>query len=91
MMQGEIRGDGDMTIQLFQDVVLVKTLEAENLRQGDLAVLIDWVAHPAGGEDGAILELFNALGESIRTVVVPASAIAPITANLIPTVRKLAA
>ena len=80
-----------MNIELFQDVVLIKGVPSENLQMGDVAVLVDYVSHPRGGEEGAVLEIFNALGESIQTVVVPVSVIAPVTANLMPTVRQLAA
>jgi len=70
---------------------MVESIEAESLRRGDMAVVVDFVPHPTGGEEGAVLELFNVLGESIRTVIVPVSTIAPVTANLIPTARQLAA
>jgi len=80
-----------MNIELFQDVVLIKGVPSENLQMWDVAVLVDYVSHPRGGEEGAVLEIFNALGESIQTVVVPVSVIAPVTANLMPTVRQLAA
>ena len=42
------------------------------------------------GEAGAILEVFNVLGESIDVVTVPVSAIAPLTADQIPAVRTRA-
>jgi hypothetical protein len=39
-------------------------------------------------EDGYILEVFNAVGETINVIDVPASAVAPITAEYIPAVRR---
>ena len=77
--------------ELFQEVVLVRDVESEHLESGDLAMLVDYVTHPQGLQDGAVLEIFNALGESIGVAVVPLSAISPLTANLLPTVRRLAA
>ena len=47
------------------------------------------ISHPSNGEMGAILEVFNALGESISVVTVPISAIKPLQANEIFTVRSL--
>ena len=31
----------------------------DNLYKGDIATLINYVPHPEGGEEGAILEVFN--------------------------------
>lgn len=41
------------------------------------------------GEEGAILEIFNVLGDSIAVVPVPISAIAPLRADYVPSVRLL--
>ena len=32
-------------------------------KEGDVAVVVDYLAHPAGEEEGAILESFDAAGE----------------------------
>ena len=52
--------------------------------------LIDFVPHPSGGETGCVLEVFNALGESIAVVAVPLSAVEPLAADEIFAVRRLA-
>jgi hypothetical protein len=69
-----------MKPELYDEVALTRDLPAEKLTQGDVAVLIDYVPHPTGGEEGAVLEIFNAIGESIAVVTVPGSAIAPLRA-----------
>lgn len=79
-----------MQLELYQTVALTKDVTAENLRKGDVATLVDIVPHPVGGERGAVLELFNAVGESIRVAVVPLSAIAPLRSDQMPAVRSLA-
>jgi hypothetical protein len=79
-----------MKPQLYQRVVLTKDLPKENLRKGDLAWLVDYVPHPDDGEEGAVLELFNVMGDSIAVVTVPVSAIADLTANLVPVARPRA-
>lgn len=76
-------------LELYKEVALTKDIPTENLRKGDVATLVDIVPHPADGEDGAVLELFNAIGESIAVTVVPLSAIAPLRPDQIPTVRQL--
>jgi len=79
-----------MTFQLYHQVVLVCDVPEAQLLTGDVAVLVDWVSHPADGEQGAVLEVFNALGESLDVVIVPVSAIASLGADQMPTVRRRA-
>ena len=50
-----------MKIDLYQEIALNRDFPEHNLHQGDVATLIDYVPHPANGEEGAILEVFNAL------------------------------
>ncbi len=76
-------------LELYKEVALVRDMPTENLWKGDVAVLVDIVPHPSGGDEGAVLELFNALGESIGVSVVPLSAIAPLRSDQMPTVRQL--
>ncbi|GIK64834.1 MAG: hypothetical protein BroJett018_26280 [Chloroflexota bacterium] len=68
---------------------LNRDLPTENLRQGDVAWLLDTVSGKSGGEDGCVLEIFNMLGESIHVAIVPASAIEPLRADLVPSVREI--
>lgn len=77
-------------MELYQSVALVRDLEAHGLRRGDVATLIDRVPHPAGGEEGYVLEVFNALGESIAVVAVKASDIEPLREDEVLAVRPLA-
>lgn len=78
-----------MKPELYTQVVVNRDIPDENLKQGDVAMFIDILKHPKGGEEGAILEIFNALGESIEIATVPISAIEPIRAEHIPSVRLL--
>ncbi len=64
-----------MNPELFRRVALRRDFDEYRLRAGDVAMLIDRVPHPSGGEDGVVLEVFNAVGESIAVVAVPESAI----------------
>jgi hypothetical protein len=61
--------------QLYEEVTLARDVPEYNLKQGDLAILVDIVAHPKGGEEGYVLELFNEVEESVNVVIVPKSAI----------------
>lgn len=73
-----------MKPERFQEVVLTRDLPEADLRAGDVAVVVDYVPHPAGGEEGAVLEVFNALGESIAVITAPVSAIAPLSPDQVP-------
>ena len=76
-------------IELYQKVALNQDIPQANLKQGDIATLVDTVPHPNQGEEGYVLEIFNALGESIDTIVVPKSAVSPLHGNEILSVRSL--
>lgn len=78
-----------MTLELYSDVALTQNIAEHNLKIGDVATLVDFVPHPQGGEEGCVLEIFNAVGESIDVVTVPISAIKSLSANEILTIRPL--
>ncbi|NJL06662.1 MAG: DUF4926 domain-containing protein [Chloroflexaceae bacterium] len=72
--------------ELYTRVVLTRDIPAAHLKAGDTAIYIEHLP-VADGEAGAILEVFNALGETIAVVTVPISAIESPRANYIPAVR----
>ena len=78
-----------MTLELYTEVALTRNIAEHNLKIGDVATLVDFVTHPQGGEEGCVLEVFNAVGESIDVVTVPVSAIKSLSANEILTARPL--
>jgi hypothetical protein len=78
-----------MKFTLYQEIVLLQDIPDAGLRAGDVATLVEMIPHPDQGETGAILEIFNALGDSLRVVTVPLSVIAPLQADQVPAVRTL--
>lgn len=80
-----------MDATMFERVALRQDVAGHWLRAGDVAYLVDRVPHPSGGEPGCVLEVFNAVGESIATVTVPESNIEPLEANEVLAVRRLQA
>jgi hypothetical protein len=62
-------------IPLHKRVALRRDFPEHDLKKGDVAVLLDYVPHPSGGEEGCVLEIFNALRDSIAVVTVPKSEI----------------
>ena len=76
--------------KLYEEVALTRNMPEENLKQGDVAVVVEYVPHPTGGEEGAILEIFNAVGESVAVATVPISAIKSLRADQVFMVREMA-
>ncbi|MBI4384187.1 MAG: DUF4926 domain-containing protein [Nitrospinae bacterium] len=79
-----------MKLALYQRVALATDEPEFRLKKGDVAMLVDYVPHPSGGEDGCVLEIFNALGESIAVVTVRESHVEPLQADEILSVRHIA-
>ncbi len=80
-----------MKPDLYDRVALRLDIAEHGLKRGDIAVLVDRVPHPSGGEPGAVLEVFNAVGDSISVITVRESDIEPLRADEVLTVRSLAA
>ncbi|NJN63334.1 MAG: DUF4926 domain-containing protein, partial [Coleofasciculaceae cyanobacterium RL_1_1] len=55
----------NIKIELYTKVALNRDFPEYNLQTGDLATFIDTVPDPDGIEEGYVLEVFNAIGESI--------------------------
>jgi hypothetical protein len=87
-----------MTMELYQEVSLTRDLPEYGLRTGDIATLVDFIPHLNNGEEGCILEIFNAkrkrddksFGESLTEIAVPISAIEILRPDEILAVRTLA-
>lgn len=79
-----------MRLPLYERVALRRDFPEHDLRKGDVAVLLDYVPHPGGGEEGCVLEVFNALGDSIAVVTVKESEIESLQANEVLAIRRLA-
>ena len=77
-------------LDLYQYVALSQDVPEYNLKQGDVAMLIDYVTHPSGGEDGYILEVFNAVGDSLAVLTVPISTVSKLPSEAVLSVRPLA-
>jgi hypothetical protein len=78
------------TIPLYSRISLNRDFPEYKLKQGDIATFVDTVPDPNGIEEGYILEIFNALGDSIDVVTVPKSAVCPLRSDEILSVRSLA-
>ncbi len=77
------------SIELYNRVSLNRDFPEYNLKAGDIATFIDTVPDPEGVEEGYVLEIFNVLGESIDTAIVPKSAVCALKATEIASIRSL--
>jgi hypothetical protein len=77
-------------VPLYERVALRRDFPEHDLKKVDVAVLLDYVPHPGGGEEGCVLEVFNALGDSIAVVTVKESEIESLQANEVLAIRRLA-
>ena len=78
-----------VTLELYQEVSLKRDVPEEKLCAGDIVTLVDFLNHPSGGEQGCVLEVFNAVGKSLAVVTVPCSAVKPLRADEVLSVRSL--
>ncbi len=76
-----------MKPELYSRVVVNRDIPAEDLHRGDVATVIEYLKHPDGGKEGAILEIFNVLGDSLGIATVPVSALESLRADYVPAVR----
>ena len=76
-------------LQLYDRVALRVSVAELALQAGDVATLVDFVEHPSSGSRGCVLELFNALGESIGVVTVPENSVEPLRADEVLAVRPM--
>jgi hypothetical protein len=75
---------------MFSRIALAEDLPEENLRRGDIAVVVEYYEGRAGQEPGYELEVFNAIGETIAVVTVSESQIEPLRKDEMLCVRRLA-
>ncbi len=79
-----------MKIELYQEVSLTHDFPEHGLKHGDVAMFVDFVPHPSGGEEGCVLEVFNAIDESLTTISVPISVVEALRSDEVLSVRPLA-
>ncbi len=75
-------------LALHERVALKRDLEEHQLRAGDVAYLVDFVPHPTLGDEGAVIEVFNVVGESIAVAAVPLSELEPLAGDDVLAVRR---
>ncbi|MDY0167570.1 MAG: DUF4926 domain-containing protein [Thermoguttaceae bacterium] len=79
-------------MDLSSEVALTRDLPDQRLCRGDVATVVEKLpaTEASGGEEGYVLEVSNAIGETIAVVTVPVSAVQPLQASEVLTVRPFA-
>ena len=79
-----------MSLPLYHRVVLTQDLPKDDLRAGDVGVIVEHYPARAGVPEGYELEVFAATGQTIAVVSVPASAVREATEHEVLSVREMA-
>ena len=79
-----------MKLKLYEQVALRRDVPGDGLKAGDVATLVDLVPGPAGEPEGAVLEVFNAIGQTICVTSVSCEDVEALTADEVFSVRPLA-
>jgi hypothetical protein len=77
-----------MKFELYTDAPLTRDVPEHRLRRGDLVKLVAHHVAPDGTE-GYSIEVFNALGETIAVIALPASALEPLRQDQVLCARVL--
>ncbi len=76
------------SFSLYDRIALVRDVPKHGLKAGDIATVVEIVPHPEGGQEGIVLEVTNALGESLQVVIVTINDVEPLRANEVLSVRQ---
>jgi hypothetical protein len=75
-------------VKLFDQVALTRDLPDKGLRRGDVATLVEFVKG-RGEAQACVVEVFNALGDTVAVVTVERDALEPLSADEVLSVRRL--
>jgi hypothetical protein len=78
-----------MNLALYQYVALRRDVREHGFRRGDIGILVDRVPHPGGGEPGCVVEVFNAIGDSLAVIAVAEAEVEPLREDEVLSVRPL--
>ena len=77
-------------IELYKQAALSADLPQHDLKAGDVGTVVEILPHPQGGPRGIMLEVFNALGETVTVVTVSETQVEPLSADEVWAVRRMA-
>ena len=79
-----------MNLKLYEQVALRRDVPEEGLKAGDVGTLVDLVPGRPGRGEGAVIEVFNALGQTVCVTAVGVEDVEPVHEDEVLSVRRLA-
>jgi hypothetical protein len=80
-----------MKFELFSRVALSVDIPKHHLKRGDVATVVEQIEPGLNMEPGYVLEVFNAIGETVAVPMVAESEIEPLRENELLQVRSFEA
>ncbi|MBK8206968.1 MAG: DUF4926 domain-containing protein [Planctomycetes bacterium] len=77
-------------LELYKEVALLRDVPEHGLKRGDVATIVDFAPSKDGKSRGAVLEVFDAVGNTLAVVIVPDHHVEPLHAGEVLSVRTLA-
>jgi hypothetical protein len=67
-----------MTYELYSQIALKEDIQEHELKRGDVARVVETIPPESANPTSYVLEVFNALGESMNVIIVTANQIEPL-------------
>lgn len=80
-----------MTYELYSQIALAEDIPEHDLKRGDVARVVEKIPPASMEPRSYVLEVFNALGESMNVIIVKANQIEPLQNDEYFTVRRMQA
>jgi hypothetical protein len=78
-----------MTYELYSQIALSEDIPEHGLKRGDVARVVETIPPESANPTSYVLEVFNALGESMNVIIVSANQIEPLQNDEYFTVRHM--
>jgi hypothetical protein len=78
-----------MTYELYSQIALAEDIPEHGLKRGDVARVVETIPPEHAEPRSYVLEVFNALGESMNVIIVAAKQIEPLRNDEYFTVRHM--
>ena len=78
-----------MTYELYSQIALAEDIPEHGLRRGDVARVVETIPPESANPTSYVLEVFNALGESMNVIIAQANQIEPLQNDEYFSVRRM--
>lgn len=79
-----------MKFELYSEILFNQDIPAYSIRKGDIGTIVDYFpSNLPSNEDGYSIEIFDALGDTLKVVFVDESKLSAIKHNAVLSVREI--